>query len=318
MNVIETLSASSNKTLFSFEILPPLKGKNIQSIYDAIDPLMEFKPSFINVTYHREEYVYKKREKGFLEKVTIRKRPGTVGICAAIQNKYGIITVPHLTCGGFSKEETENALIDLNFLGINNILALRGDPVKTEPTFEPHPEGHAHAEDLVRQANAMNKGIFLDEEIKNPQPTNFCIGVAGYPEKHYEAMNINQDIQFLKQKIDAGAQYIVTQMFFDNKKYFEFVERCRNQGITVPIIPGIKPITTLKHIAFIPKTFHVDLPDQFANDLLKCNTNEAVAEVGVEWMIEQSKELIAAKVPCIHYYTMGRSKHIKQVAKQVF
>ncbi len=318
MNVIKTLEANKGKTLFSFEILPPLKGKNIKYIYDAIDPLMEFKPSFINVTYHREEYVYKKREKGFLEKITIRKRPGTVGICAAIQNKYGVITVPHLTCGGFSMEETENALIDLNFLGINNILALRGDPVKTELSFEPESDGHEHAEDLVRQAAQMNQGNFLDEEIKNPEPTTFCIGVAGYPEKHYEAMNPNQDIQFLKQKIDAGAHYVVTQMFFDNKKYFDFVDNCRAAGITVPIIPGIKPITTLKHIAFIPKTFHVDLPDEFANALLVCKTNQEVAKVGVDWMIKQSKELKAAKVPCIHYYTMGKSTHVTEIVKAVF
>ena len=239
MNVIKTLNKNKGKTLFSFEILPPLKGKRIQSIYDAIDPLMEFNPSFINVTYHREEFVYKKREKGFLEKVSIRKRPGTVGICAAIQHKYGVITVPHLTCGGFSAEETENALIDLHFLGINDILALRGDPVKTESAFVPEPNGHTYAVELVQQIESMNEGKYLDEEIKKPEPTNFCIGVAGYPEKHYEAMNQKLDIQYLKQKIEAGASYIVTQMFFDNAKYFKFVDDCRAAAIDVPIIPGL-------------------------------------------------------------------------------
>lgn len=318
MNVIETLKKNQGKTLFSFEILPPLKGKNIQSIYDAIDPLMEFKPSFINVTYHREEYVYKKREKGFLEKVSIRKRPGTVGICAAIQNKYGVNTVPHLTCGGFSKEETENALIDLHFLGIQDILVLRGDPIKTETSFVPDPNGHAYAVDLVKQAEAMNNGIYLDDEIKSPQPTNFCIGVAGYPEKHYEAMSLKTDIKHLKSKIDAGASYIVTQMFFDNNKYFDFVKRCRENNIQVPIIPGIKPITTLKHIEFIPKTFHVDFPEELADELEKCTNNDEVAAVGVKWAIKQSKELINQKVPCIHYYTMGKSEYVRKIVSNFF
>jgi methylenetetrahydrofolate reductase (NADPH) len=318
MNVIKTLNQNKGKTLFSFEILPPLKGKRIQSIYDSIDPLMEFNPSFINVTYHREEFVYKKREKGFLEKVSIRKRPGTVGICAAIQHKYGVITVPHLTCGGFSAEETENALIDLHFLGINDILALRGDPVKTENTFVPDDKGHAYAVELVQQIEKMNEGQYLDEEIKDPEPTNFCIGVAGYPEKHYEAMNLNLDIKYLKQKIDAGASYIVTQMFFDNQKYFDFVEHCRQEGINVPIIPGIKPITTLKHIQFIPKTFHIDFPDELTNSLVNCKTNEEVTKVGVAWAIKQSLELKEKGVPCIHFYTMGKSENTRNIAKAVF
>lgn len=318
MNVISTLEKNKGKTLFSFEILPPLKGKNIQSIYEAIDPLMEFNPSFINVTYHREEFVYKKREKGFLEKVAIRKRPGTVGICAAIQNKYGVITVPHLTCGGFSREETENALIDLHFLGINDVLALRGDPVKTETTFIADPNGHSHAVGLVKQVTELNRGVYLDDEIKNPQPTSFCIGVAGYPEKHFEAMNMKQDIVYLKQKIDAGAQYIVTQMFFDNTKFFAFAERCRKEGINVPIIPGIKPLTTLKHIQFIPKTFHVDFPEELTDALILCKTNEEVADVGIQWAIKQSLALKEAQVPCIHYYTMGKSEHVKTIVKAVF
>lgn len=318
MNVIDTLNSNKGKTLFSFEILPPLKGKNIQSIYNAIDPLRDFDPSFINVTYHREEYVYKKREKGYLEKVTIRKRPGTVGICAAISHKYGITTVPHLTCGGFSKQETEDALIDLHFLGINNILALRGDPVKTESRFVPDPDGHQYAVELVEQAQKMNKGIYLDEDIKNPEPTNFCIGVAGYPEKHYESMSLNTDIQYLKKKIDAGGAYIVTQMFYDNDKFFTFVEKCRDAGIKVPIIPGLKPLTKLRHIEFIPKTFFIDFPDDLASELMKCKSNEEVEQVGIEWGIKQSKELMKEGAPCIHYYTMGKSTEVRAIAEKVF
>ena len=254
MKVIDHIQQAEDKTLFSFEIIPPLKGKNIQSIYNGIDPLIEFDPKFINVTYHREEYAYKTHPNGLLEKFSIRKRPGTVGICAAIINKYNIDTVPHLICGGFSKDETENALIDLTFLGIDNVLVLRGDPIKTEPNFKAHPEGHLYAKQLVDQVIEMNKGIYQLEEI-SMEPTNFCIGVAGYPEKHFEAMNLNSDLDHLKQKVDAGADYIVTQMFFNNEKYFKFVEKCRKIGINCPIIPGLKPIKSLNHISFLPKFF---------------------------------------------------------------
>lgn len=316
MKVIDHIN-TSKETLFSFEILPPLKGKSIQSIYDGIDPLMEFKPKFINVTYHREEYVYKEREKGLLEKVSIRKRPGTVGICAAIMNKYHVDAVPHLICGGFSKEETENALIDLQFLGIDNLLALRGDPIKTEVSFTPHPKGHRYAVELIEQIDAMNKGEYTLDDIKL-EPTNFCIGTAGYPEKHFEAMNMQTDLFYLKQKVDAGADYIVTQMFFDNKKYFEFVEACRSVGITVPIIPGLKPIKNLKHISFLPKFFNIDLPDDLSNELLKCKIDMDVRNLGVEWGIQQSKELKQAGVPCIHYYTMSNSKEVKEIASAIF
>ena len=239
----------AKQTLFSFEILPPLKGKSIQSIYNGIDPLMEFKPKFVNVTYHREEYIYKEQENGLLEKVSIRKRPGTVGICAAIMAKYKIDAVPHLICGGFSKEETENALIDLQFLGIDNVLALRGDSIKTESSFRPHTKGHQYASELIDQIDDMNHGKYCVDDIKM-EPTDFCIGAAGYPEKHFEAMNLKTDLIHLKQKVDAGAAYIVTQMFFDNKKYFDFVKSCRDFGINVPIIPGLKPIKTLNHISF--------------------------------------------------------------------
>jgi methylenetetrahydrofolate reductase (NADPH) len=316
MKVIDHLNEAKS-TLFSFEILPPLKGKSIQSIFDGIDPLMEFKPKYINVTYHREEYIFKERDNGLLEKIAIRKRPGTVGICAAIMNKYQVDAVPHLICGGFSKEETENALIDLQFLGIDNVLALRGDSIKTESSFRPHPEGHSFAVDLIKQVVEMNSGKYITEDFQL-EPTNYCIGTAGYPEKHFEAMNLNTDLLYLKAKVDAGAEYIVTQMFFDNQKYFEFVDACRAIGITVPIIPGIKPIKTLNHTTFLPKLFHIDYPEALAKELLKCKNNEAVKHLGIEWGIQQSKELKAQNVPGIHYYTMSNSDEVKAIASEVF
>ncbi|UTW64357.1 methylenetetrahydrofolate reductase [NAD(P)H] [bacterium SCSIO 12741] len=318
MNVVESIEKAKGKTLFSFEILPPLKGKGIDALYAAIDPLMEFNPSFINVTYHREEYVYRKENDGLLRRISTRKRPGTVGICSAIQNKYKVEAVPHLTCGGFSKEETENALIDLNFLGIHNVLALRGDPIKSEPNFVPDEFGHSYASELVGQIVNMNNGIFLNEEMMNSAPTKFCIGVAGYPEKHYESMSMKTDIKHLKEKIDAGAHYIVTQMFFDNQKFFEFVELCREAGITVPIIPGIKPITTPRHLHFLPKTFKVDFPEELASELDACKNKEQIREVGIEWAIKQAKELKAAKVPSIHFYTMSRSNAIHRIVSEVY
>lgn len=307
----------AKETLFSFEILPPLKGKSIQSIYDGIDPMMEFKPKFVNVTYHREEFVYKERENGLLEKIAIRKRPGTVGICAAIMNKYQVDAVPHLICGGFSKEETENALIDLQFLGIDNVLALRGDSIKTENTFRPHKDGHKYAVDLIGQVTELNEGMYMLDDVELA-PTDFCIGAAGYPEKHFEAMNLQTDMKYLKDKVDAGAEYIVTQMFFDNEKYFKYVELCRAAGITVPIIPGLKPVKTLNHISFLPKFFHVDYPEALSKELLKCKDNAAVEQVGIEWGIQQSKELKEAGAPCIHYYTMSNSSQVKAIAKEIF
>ncbi len=316
MKVTEHIKAAKD-TLFSFEILPPLKGKSIQSIYDGIDPLMEFKPKFINVTYHREEYIYKERENGLLEKIAIRKRPGTVGICAAIMNKYQVDAVPHLICGGFSKEETENALIDLQFLGIDNVLALRGDSIKTESSFRPHADGHAFAEQLILQISDMNRGNYMMDDVQL-EPTDFCIGTAGYPEKHFEAMNLAFDLQNLKRKVEAGAEYIVTQMFFDNNKFFSFVDECRKIGINVPIIPGLKPIKNLTHISFLPKFFHIDYPVELSSELLKCKDNKSVEQVGIEWGIQQSKELKAAGVPCIHYYTMSNSSSVKTIAKEVF
>lgn len=316
MKVTEHLKVAKN-TLFSFEILPPLKGKSIQSIFDGIDPLMEFNPRFVNVTYHREEFIYKERENGLLEKIAIRKRPGTVGICAAIMNKYQVDAVPHLICGGFSKEETENALIDLQFLGIDNVLALRGDSIKTESTFKPHKDGHGFAVELINQISDMNKGNYMMDDVQL-EPTDFCIGAAGYPEKHFEAMNLTTDLHYLKAKVEAGADYIVTQMFFDNQKYFDFVKSCREVGITVPIIPGLKPIKTIDHITFMPKFFKIDYPEALSKELLKCKDNKQVEKLGIEWGIQQSKELKAAGVPCIHYYTMSNSSMVKTIASEIF
>ena len=312
MKVTEHIK-TAKKTLFSFEILPPLKGISIQSIYTSLDPLMEFNPSFVDVTYHREEFVYKKREDGLLERRAVRKRPGTVGICAAIMNKYQVDTVPHIICGGFSKEETENALIDLDFLGIDNVLVLRGDPIKSETYFSAEQDGHKYASELLGQVHEMNNGIYLDEELKSSAPTNFCIGVAGYPEKHFEAPNMRSDIHFLKKKVEAGADYIVTQMFFDNQQYFDFVNLCRENDITIPIIPGIKPMSTKKQLTLLPQRFNLNVPNSLVDEVLKCKTNEAVRQVGVEWAIQQTKELIEFGAPCIHFYTMGKSDNVQKI-----
>lgn len=318
MKVTEHIQTAKGKTLFSFEILPPLKGQNIQTIFDSIDPLMEFKPPFIDVTYHREEYDYKELANGLLEKRIVRKRPGTVGICAAIQNKYEVDAIPHVLCGGFTKEDTENFLIDMGFLGIDNVVALRGDAVKSETYFKPEPTGNAFAVDLVRQIDEMNHGVYLDEDLKNSTQTDFCIGVAGYPEKHMEAPNMESDIHFLKKKIEAGADYVVTQMFFDNSKFFAFVDSCRKAGIEVPIIPGLKPLATQKQLNLIPHRFHVDLPEALIKEVIKAKTKEAIRQVGIDWCIAQSKELIAAGVPFLHYYSMGKSDNIHKVATAIF
>jgi methylenetetrahydrofolate reductase (NADPH) len=318
MKVTEHLKNANGRTLFTIEILPPLKGENIQSLFDNLDPLMEFKPPFIDVTYHREEYVYKKMESGLLEKRSTRKRPGTVGICAAIQNKYKIDTVPHIICGGFSREETENALIDLHFLGIDNILVLQGDAIKTESKFVPEPDGHRYASELLQQVKKMNNGLYIDDELQGTSPTNFCIGVAGYPEKHFSAPNLKVDLKYLKLKVDLGAEYIVTQMFFDNKKYFDFVDECQKAGINVPIIPGIKPITGKNQLNVLPKTFHIDIPEDLSDAVEQCKDNLAVKEVGIEWCIQQSKELIKQNVPTLHFYSMGKSDPIYRIAKALY
>jgi methylenetetrahydrofolate reductase (NADPH) len=316
MKVIDHIN-HSDKTLISFEILPPLKGKGIQSLYQHLDPLMEFKPSFINVTYHRSEHVFKKKTDGTFEKVVVRKRPGTESICAAIMNKYNVDTVPHLICGGFSVNETEDALINLNYLGIDNVLVLRGDAAKNESSFEAEPGGHQYAIDLLNQVKNLNAGVYLEGDLKNSIQTKFCIGVAGYPEKHFESPNMDSDLKHLKSKVDAGADYIVTQMFFDNSKYFSFVNACREIGITVPIIPGLKPVYTRKQITMLPKTFHIDLPSDLANEMSKCNTDIEVEKVGTEWLLQQSKELKKAGVPVLHYYTLGRPNIVADVVKEL-
>jgi methylenetetrahydrofolate reductase (NADPH) len=308
----------SNKTLVSFEILPPLKGKGIQSLYSHLDPLMEFNPSFINVTYHRSEHTFKKRTDGSFEKVVVRKRPGTESICASITNKYNVDTVPHLICGGFGINETEDALINLNYLGIDNVLVLRGDAAKNESAFEPEPGGHQFAIDLLRQVKNLNEGIYLEEDLKNTTKTKFCIGVSGYPEKHFEAPNMESDLKHLKAKVDAGADYIITQMFFDNSKYFAFVNACREIGINVPIIPGLKPVYTKKQLTILPKTFHIDLPTPLSEAVQACKTDLDVEKVGQEWLLEQSKELVKSGVPVLHYYTLGRPLLIANVVKEVF
>ncbi|MCW8979748.1 MULTISPECIES: methylenetetrahydrofolate reductase [NAD(P)H] [Altibacter] len=318
MKVLEHIEKANGKTQFSFEILPPLKGQNIQSIFDSIDPLMEFNPPFIDVTYHREEYVYKELENGLLEKKVVRKRPGTVGICAAIQNKYDVDAIPHILCGGFTKEDTENFLIDLDFLGIDNVMALRGDAVKNETYFTPEKKGHAYAEELVKQIDALNRGTYLDAETLNQAQTNFCIGVAGYPEKHAEAPNMESDIHFLKKKLKNGGAYVVTQMFFDNAKFFLFVKKCREAGIEAPIIPGLKPLSSKKQLNLIPQRFNAELPDALIQEVLKCKDSDQVKNVGIEWCIMQSKELMAHGVPFLHFYSMGKSDNIKTVASQLF
>ena len=318
MKVTDYLKKAGNNTLISFEVLPPLKGSGMQDIFNLLDPLMEFKPPFIDVTYHREEYIYKKQDSGYYEKTAIRKRPGTVGICAAIMHRYDVDAVPHLICGGFNREDTENALIDLNFLEINNVLALRGDALQFDSKFVPEPGGNAYALDLVKQIDDMNHGRYLDENIENGQKTNFCIGIAGYPEKHFEAPNMESDLAFIKQKVEAGAEYIVTQMFFDNKKYFEYVESCRNAGIHIPSVPGLKPLTKMYQLSSIPRHFYINLPEDLVSAFLSAKTMEAKRQVGIEWCIAQSQELKAAGVPCLHYYTMGDVDTIKKIAESVF
>lgn len=317
MKVTEHIERA-DRTLFSLEIIPPRKGDSIKNLFGQIDPLMEFKPPFIDVTYHREEYVYKEHPGGLLEKKSIKKRPGTVGICAALQNYYDIDAIPHMICGGFSKEETENALIDLNFLGIDNVLALRGDQIKSEERFVPEQDGNKYASELVEQIRKMNSGEYMDDELQNAIPTNFCIGVAGYPEKHFEAPNMTFDLNWLKKKVELGAEYIVTQMFFDNKAYFDFVDQCRAIGIDVPIIPGLKPVATKSHLTILPKIFKIDLPEDLEKEMVKAKDNAAIKEIGIEWGIAQCKELIAKGAPVLHFYSMGKSDAIKRIAGEFF
>ncbi len=307
---------AAGKTLFSIEIIPPMKGQHLGELMSHIEPLMEFKPPFIEVTYHREEYVEKVID-GVSKRIPIRKRPGTLGICASIMQRFQIEAVPHVICGGFTKEETEDFLIDLHYLGIENALLLRGDQEKGEAHFVPKPGGHAYANELVEQVAAMNHGILLHEETES-LPTNFCIGVAGYPEKHIDAVSFDQDLTYLKQKVDAGADYIVTQMFFDNAKYFDFVKKCREIGIHVPIIPGLKPLATERQLDILPEIFHLEIPSEFVNEARKCANNAAIKQLGIEWAVQQGKELIQAGVPALHFYTMSKSDSVRAIAEKLF
>ncbi|MFM6951532.1 MAG: methylenetetrahydrofolate reductase [NAD(P)H] [Bacteroidota bacterium] len=317
MKITEHIASAKN-TLFSFEILPPLKGASIKELLGSIDPLMEFNPSFIDVTYHREDFVLKKRADGSYDRISTKKRPGTVAICAALQNHYKIDAVPHLICGGFTKEDTENALIELSFLGIDNILALRGDNRKGDTHFEPEKGGNKNALDLIHQIQNMNAGIYLDEEITNSSESNFCTGAACYPEKHADAPNLESDLKYLKRKVDAGAEFLVTQMFFDNQHYFDFVDKCRAAGINVPIIPGIKPITNRKQLYVLPKIFHMDIPFALSNEIDQCKEDKHIADIGVQWAIEQCKDLMAKGAPVLHFYTMGKSTQTKKICEAIF
>jgi len=317
MKVIDIIN-KSDKTVFSFELLPPLKGNDTSRMYRTIESLTDFDPKYINITTHRDEVEYKELEDGSIVKRTVRKRPGTVAIAADIQYKYGIPVIPHILCGGFTKSETEYVLIDLHFLGIENVLALRGDGVKNQHIFKPTPDGHANANELVDQIKNLGEGKYLEDDLKNNTPLDFCIGVAGYPEKHFEAPNIEQDLTYLKRKVDAGADYIVTQMFFDNKVYYDFVDKCREIGIAVPIIPGIKPINLKNQLTVLPKIFSVDLPQELATELAKCKNNEEARKVGTEWAIYQSKDLVANNAPSLHIYTYGISDNVREIVKAVF
>ena len=292
MKVIDILN-NTDKAVFSFELVPPLKGGDINKIYEAIEPLIALAPPFINITFHRDEVVYREYPDGTIKKVTVTKRPG-------------------------SRHKIENELIDLNFLDIENVMALRGDPIPGERFFTPEEGGHQYSCELVEQITRMNHGQYLDDTLTEAVPTNFCIGVAGYPEKHYEAPNQACDIENLKKKVDAGANYIVTQMFFDNSKFFQFVDKCRAQGINVPIVPGLKPISTFKHLEMLPRTFSIDIPHELVKEIRSCKNNKEINQVGIEWCVAQSKELIAHGVPAVHYYTMGKSENIQEIVKQVF
>lgn len=318
MKVTQHIKKAKGETLFSFEIIPPQKGKSIQELYDNIDPLMEFKPPFIDVTTSREEFIYVDKGNGLLDKKLTRMRPGTLGICASITHKYNVDTVPHVLCGGFTKEETEYLLVDCHYLGINNVMALRGDAMKDEQSFVPKAGGNRFAIDLVQQIKLLNEGKYLHEVMHVDNKADFCIGVAGYPEKHLESPSLLSDLKRLKEKVDAGADYVVTQMFFDNAKYFEFVAKAREMGITVPIIPGIKPLAVQRHLQILPQIFRIDLPEDLIDAVDKCKTNADVKQVGIEWAIQQSRELKAAGVPVLHYYSMGKSENIRQIASQLF
>ncbi len=316
--ITDHIARAAGKPIFSIEVIPPVKGDSLKSLLDNIEPLMEFKPPFIDVTYHREEYIERTRPDGTIQKVITRKRPGTVGICSAIMHRFGVDPVPHVLCGGFSRDETEDFLIDLHYLGIDNVLALRGDPAKPFKDFKAKENGYAYASELVMQVADMNRGVYLHEEDTALSPSNFCIGAAAYPEKHFEALDHEIDFQYLKQKVDLGVDYLVTQMFFDNSKYFAFVEKCRTAGITVPIIPGLKPLSTKKQLQVLPRIFHLEIPTEFVREVEACADDKQARQLGIEWCIGQCRELLAAGVPVLHFYTMGKADNIQKIANAVF
>lgn len=317
MKVVDLIK-NTDKTAFSFEVLPPIKGTGIEKLYSQVDRLMDFNPQYINITTHRSEYVYREMEGGLYERRRLRRRPGTVAVAAALHNKYHITTVPHIVCSGFSREDTEYELLDLQFLGITDLLVLRGDKARHEQTFTPHPGGHTHAIGLMEQINRFNRGEFEDGSPVLMTRTPFSYGVACYPEKHDESPNPEQDLYWLKRKMEAGAEYAVTQLFYDNEKYFSFVERARAAGIHIPIIPGIKPLRRKEHLTLLPKTFRVDIPQQLASEVEKCSTDQQVEELGVEWCVEQCRQLKAYGVPSIHFYSVGAVESIRRVAKEVY
>ncbi len=316
--ITDYILQAKGKTLFSIEVIPPLKGNNIKELLNNIEPLMDFKPPFIDVTYHREEYIERLQSDGSMKQIVTRKRPGTIGICSSIMHRFGVDAVPHVLCGGFTREETEDFLMDLHYLGIDNVLALRGDPAKPYKTFKPRTNGHSYACQLVEQVANMNKGQYLHEEAEPLSPTDFCIGVAAYPEKHFEAVDFDTDFDYLKKKIENGADYIVTQMFFDNRKYFEFVNRCRAAGITVPIIPGLKPLSTKKQLDILPRIFYLHMPEDFVKAVENCENDAQAKQAGIEWCVQQCRELIEFGAPVLHFYTMGKSDNIYKIASQLF
>lgn len=317
MKVIECINASKG-TAFSFEVLPPIKGTGIKRLFDSVDRLIEFNPKYINITTHHSENIYVDMGDGMFRRSSIRRRPGTVAVATALRHRYGIPVVPHILCSGFTKEETEYVLIDLQLSGITDVLLLRGDKAKEDSHFLPTKDGHAHAIDLQRQVNRFNEGFFIDGSQMKERGERFSYGVACYPEKHEEAPNMDTDIAWLKQKVDEGAEYAVTQMFFDNKKYFDFVRRAREAGITVPIIPGIKPIYKLSQLNVLPKTFRVDLPEALVNEMIKCKDDSQALQVGREWCIEQCRELMSKGVPSIHFYTVNAVDSVCKVAEAIY
>jgi methylenetetrahydrofolate reductase (NADPH) len=320
MHLIDIINKAKEekRTRFACEILPPLKGEGAEVVLDAIEPLMEFDPVCVNITSHREDAEYIERADGLLERRIVRKRPGTVGIAAAIMKRFGIEAVPHMICGGHSRYDIEDALIDMDFLGMENVLALRGDTTKGERTFKPQADGHRHATGLVKQIADTNRGKFIDGNALGGHRTNFCIGVAGYPEKHSESPNLDTDIRFLKEKVEAGAHYIVTQMCFDNARIFEFIDRLRSAGIDAPVIPGLKPFSTKAQLHALPQIFHVDIPQELVAAVERCKDNAAVREVGIEWATMQARELKAAGIPLIHFYTMSKTDNVRRIVQGVF